>query len=204
MTVAAGVLHRLRVRGPLPTVALAQALDCTEDAVAAALGELEAHGLVAPRGQPPRWASTDAGRSAHRDAMVAELARCAEPEAIRAGYERFVRVNPELLATATAWQVRTRPDGMESLNDHTDARYDRAVIEQLGAVHRDVAPVIDALAVVLDRFAPYGRRLQRAYDKVRRGDRQWFTSPTCDSYHTVWFELHEDLLVTLGLERRST
>jgi hypothetical protein len=22
-----------------------------------------------------------------------------------------------------------------------------------------------------------------------------------DSYHTVWFELHEDLLATLGLER---
>jgi hypothetical protein len=23
------------------------------------------------------------------------------------------------------------------------------------------------------------------------------------SYHTVWFELHEDLLTTLGLERAS-
>ena len=22
-----------------------------------------------------------------------------------------------------------------------------------------------------------------------------------DSYHTVWFELHEDLLATLGIER---
>jgi hypothetical protein len=25
-----------------------------------------------------------------------------------------------------------------------------------------------------------------------------------DSYHTVWFELHEDLLATLGLERGAT
>jgi hypothetical protein len=24
-----------------------------------------------------------------------------------------------------------------------------------------------------------------------------------DSYHTVWFELHEDLLSTLGIERAS-
>ena len=24
-----------------------------------------------------------------------------------------------------------------------------------------------------------------------------------DSYHTVWFELHEDLLATLGIERSS-
>jgi hypothetical protein len=36
---------------------------------------------------------------------------------------------------------------------------------------------------------------------VRAGEGDWFTSPLVDSYHTVWFELHEDLLATLGLER---
>ena len=39
--------------------------------------------------------------------------------------------------------------------------------------------------------------------RVTEGDRDWFTKPTIDSYHTVWFELHEDLLATLGLERSS-
>ena len=33
------------------------------------------------------------------------------------------------------------------------------------------------------------------------GDGDWFTKPTIDSYHTVWFELHENLLSTLGIER---
>jgi hypothetical protein len=26
---------------------------------------------------------------------------------------------------------------------------------------------------------------------------------TLDSYHTVWFQLHEDLLVTLGISREE-
>ena len=29
------------------------------------------------------------------------------------------------------------------------------------------------------------------------------TKPVIESYHTVWFELHEDLLVTLGLDRAA-
>ena len=36
---------------------------------------------------------------------------------------------------------------------------------------------------------------------MRRGETDWLTKPIIDSYHTVWFELHEDLLATLGLER---
>ncbi len=36
---------------------------------------------------------------------------------------------------------------------------------------------------------------------MTEGERDWFTKPTIDSYHSVWFELHEDLLATLGLER---
>jgi hypothetical protein len=38
---------------------------------------------------------------------------------------------------------------------------------------------------------------------VRAGDKEWFTGPLVDSYHTVWFELHEDLMATLGLERAT-
>ena len=36
---------------------------------------------------------------------------------------------------------------------------------------------------------------------VEQGDTDWFTKPLIDSYHTVWFELHEDLLATLAIER---
>ena len=40
-------------------------------------------------------------------------------------------------------------------------------------------------------------------DHVRCGEGDWFDKPLTDSYHTVWFELHEDLLATLGLERAT-
>jgi hypothetical protein len=36
---------------------------------------------------------------------------------------------------------------------------------------------------------------------VHGGDHDWFTMPVIDSYHTIWFELHENLLATLNLER---
>ena len=48
-----------------------------------------------------------------------------------------------------------------------------------------------------------GDDLRSALERLVDGDTDWFTKPTIPSYHTVWFELHEDLLVTLGIERSS-
>ena len=62
-------------------------------------------------------------------------------------------------------------------------------------------PVVADLAEALGRFGGYGPRLAGALAKVQGGDVDWFTKPTIDSYHTVWFELHENLLATLGIER---
>ena len=62
-------------------------------------------------------------------------------------------------------------------------------------------PIADDLAASLSRFARYAPRLSNAVDRVRTGEVDWFTKPVLDSYHTVWFELHEDLLATLGIER---
>ncbi|MBV9819707.1 MAG: hypothetical protein JOZ07_15350 [Solirubrobacterales bacterium] len=46
-------------------------------------------------------------------------------------------------------------------------------------------------------------RRQAALDKVRDGDLDWMAKPTIDSYHAVWFELHEALLQSQGLEREA-
>ena len=42
---------------------------------------------------------------------------------------------------------------------------------------------------------------EAALARLHAGDKDWFTKPLIDSYHTVWFQLHEDLLTTLGIER---
>jgi hypothetical protein len=62
-------------------------------------------------------------------------------------------------------------------------------------------PICEELARSLRRFANYGPRLTTALERVRSGDIDWFTKPMIASYHTIWFELHEDLLATLGIER---
>ena len=44
-------------------------------------------------------------------------------------------------------------------------------------------------------------RCALAMARVAAGEHDFFTKPIIDSFHTVWFELHEDLLTSLGLER---
>jgi hypothetical protein len=38
---------------------------------------------------------------------------------------------------------------------------------------------------------------------MAEGETEWLTSPRVDSYHTVWMQLHEDLLLALGRDRAS-
>jgi hypothetical protein len=57
------------------------------------------------------------------------------------------------------------------------------------------------LAEIMERFARYGSRLTEARARAEAGEHAWLTGALIDSYHTVWFELHEDLLATLGIAR---
>ena len=52
------------------------------------------------------------------------------------------------------------------------------------------------------RFGLYGTRLTTALERTLGGNIAYVTD-TLDSYHSVWFQLHEDLLVTLGISREE-
>ena len=108
-------------------------------------------------------------------------------------------MNREVLQVCTDWQVR--PGG--ALNDHTDAAYDWSVIDRLEAIDDRVGPLVRRLAGAGDRVGGYREGLRAARRHVVDGERDWLTSPRVDSYHTVWMELHEDLLAALGLERQA-
>ena len=114
-------------------------------------------------------------------------------------YESFGPLNREVLRVCTDWQVR--PGGAP--NDHVDAAYDWSVIDRLTAVDERAGPLLRRLGRSVPHFAPYRERLRTAQRRVVDGERDWFTSPRVDSYHTVWMELHEDLLAALGLEREG-
>ena len=195
------VVHALRLKGFADTRALVSAAGAPDEhAVVDALDAARREGWVTHReGIVNGWALTPAGRARDREAIDAELARTGARDAVEKAYRRFVELNPELLQVCTDWQLRGGDPAV--LNDHRDAAYDEAIIERLRAVDQAVQPVCDDLAAALDRFASYGPRLQAALRQVEQGDHDWFVKPVIDSYHSVWFELHEDLLVTLGLER---
>ena len=86
-------------------------------------------------------------------------------------------------------------------NDHTDHRWDDRVIDELGSLGRRLAPMCAELAGRLQRFDGYAERYAAAISRVERGEQGWVDGVGVDSCHRVWFELHEDLLATLGIRR---
>jgi len=102
--------------------------------------------------------------------------------------------------TVTAWQVR-EIGGESTLNDHSDAAYDASVLAGLSALHDDAVELLGAIARGLGRMETYRVRLDRALSLARAGDQRYVASPRVESYHTVWFELHEDLIRLAGRKR---
>jgi hypothetical protein len=195
------VLHGVRLKGFAEPVAVADLWALDEHDVASELKALAADGLVQRRdGRVSGWSHTTEGRAEHAGLVAAELAGHGARPVVEDAYRRFLEINPELLATCTAWQLRVTETG-QSMNDHTDPAYDAEVLGRLGAVDERVRPVLADLGMALDRFGRYPERLGHALRRVQLGEAEWFTKPLIDSYHTVWFELHEDLLATLALQR---
>ena len=126
---------------------------------------------------------TAEGRAAH--ATWARAPQESEP-ALRALYDAFLPLNTELLRVCHDWQ-------------HEPG--DRRVLDRFDALDERARVLVRRACGSMSRFERYRSMLAVARDRVASGDTEWFTSPRLDSYHTVWMQLHEDLLLALGLER---
>ena len=191
------VLHAVRLKGftGADAVVAMTGLDAAE--VARHLEALGADGLATYReGRLSGWSLTPEGKAAHAEQVAAEVDAAGARPAVDDAYRRFLGLNGDLLAVCTAWQMRG-----DRLNDHSDAAYDKGVVDDLLAIHDRARPITVDLREALARYGRYGERLRSALERVLAGEHEWFTKPVIDSYHTVWFELHEDLLATLGLDR---
>jgi hypothetical protein len=154
------------------------------------------------------WMLTPPGRGEGMRRLAAELDATGVRPAVEAAHAAFLPLNGRFLHACTDWQLRTAPPGPGSpaagrlvTNDHTDPVWDARVLEELWTLDVAVQPVCAGLAEALDRLGGYGERLAIARRRFEAGEEEWLLRPVMDSYHTVWFELHEDLLATLGLER---
>ncbi|MGB5756426.1 MAG: hypothetical protein WBM50_05885 [Acidimicrobiales bacterium] len=196
------VLHGLRLKGLVDTPFLAELVEADIGDVESLLELAAADGFVKHRtGGRSGWSLTDEGRKEQERLLAVQLDEAERRADVQSAYRRFLALNGRLLQICTDWQVIDGAKG--TLNTHDDPAYDAGIVAQLIDIDRAVQPICAELGGWIDRFDHYGRRFSTALAGVVAGEIDWFTKPTIDSYHTVWFELHEDLLVTLGIDRAS-
>jgi pyruvate,orthophosphate dikinase len=160
------------------------------DAIDSTLAELKAAGLIEYDGfivptssgfeALDQWYATDRGElsDATRAALIQE----------------FHPLDVELKRSAGAWQEAVA-------RDDWDARLN--CIEALSILHSRANQFIDRFAISVPRFVEFQKRLETAMTLVLDGEVDHFVGVRCDSYHTIWFHFHEDLLRLLQRERDS-
>jgi len=197
----ATVLLQLRLRAFATTDVLRAATAVDGDRLDEVLRTAESDRLVRHReGRIVGWSLTAAGRTRGQELLSAELDAAGTRDAVFDAYGAFLPLNAELLSICTDWQVVV-VDGEHVPNDHSDPERDSSVLARLARLHPAAVEVTSALGRTVPRFAGYGPRLIEAHDHVLAGRTEWLTRVTGDSYHGVWFELHEHLLAVLGRDR---
>jgi hypothetical protein len=194
-------LHGLAVKKAGSPAAVAAVLGADEAEIEAALEAAVAAGHAA--GAKGTFMVAPAGREWLDQQYPVVYAEFREDPAATETYDRFERINRELLSLFTDWQMIPAAGGERIPNDHSDSDYDAEIVDRLGAQHERAERVLDGFAGLDPRLGVHKQRLDDAYDKVLAGELEWVSGARIDSYHTVWFELHEDLLRMLGREREE-
>jgi len=192
-------LVMLSVKG-VATPGILEAAQGVEAAVIASeLERLERDGYAS--GSPAGWRLNADGGAAATNVIARERATAGFAE-LDAAYETFVALNERFKTAIMAWQLRD-VGGTLVPNDHTDAAYDADVLRNIAAIHADLVGALASLAARVPRLGAYRDRFERALERAQRGERRYVAAPIVDSYHTVWFELHEDLIRLSGKTRAA-
>jgi hypothetical protein len=194
VTIELRVLQALRLKGRATPQDVAAAVGEPVDQLAPVLAELGAAGYCEEARD--RVKLTKPGR-AHLEGLLARERTTVDQAALAAAYHDFDAYNSAFKQLVTDWQLT---DGTTP-NDHSDADYDAKIVTRLAELHTGFAPLVGRLVGLAPRLGPYPARFGAALAKVEAGEHTWLARPMIDSYHTVWFELHEDLIGLAGLSR---
>lgn len=198
------VLHAVRLTGfaDTPVISRRFGLDVAE--AAELLGDAEAYGWVshAAFAGLGGWSLTERGKAENERQLAAELAASGGADEVQAAHRDFLPLNARLLRACTNWQLRPTADDRLAPNDHSDPAWDASALDELSAISHAVSPLIRRLGGILSRFRGYDTRFTEALRRARAGDDGWVDRTGIDSCHRVWFEVHEDLIATLGLSRQ--
>lgn len=139
---------------------------------------------------------TPDGRQRLTELLEAERS-CLDQARLQDLYHRFDEHNTAFKSIITAWQMRDA----DTPNDHTDPGYDGEVLERLEELHVSFTALLEEIVAAATRLTHYPPRFAAALDRIRAGEHHFVARPIIDSYHTVWFELHEELIGLLGRTR---
>lgn len=189
------VLHAVRVLGYADTERVAARTGLQHDLVRELLLDDQARGHVAWRsfGGEGGWSLTESGKAHGEQLLAAELDAAGARESVREVLDGFGPINEQVARACTDWQLAEiglakRPvDLTQVVADLTEAAEGLASIEA-------------RLVAELTRFGGYHARFTAALHRARK-EPVWITGTDRESAHKVWFELHEDLLATLGRSR---
>jgi hypothetical protein len=190
--------HALRIKGFAKVETIAEVADLPVVLVDEHLQGLAAREWAQFREARELWQLTQTGREEHHIALAEDVGGAHMTAHLHDPYHEFLQLNDRFKTLCGDWQLRGGQP-----NDHSDATYDAEVVERLVAIDADAAPVVARMGDVLARLAPYGPRLARTCQAVVHGETKMFTGVMCGSYHDVWMELHEDLILTQGIDRSA-
>lgn len=143
---------------------------------------------------------TDQGRARLRELLAAERAD-ADVDVANRIYAEFEGLNGHFKTVVSQWQIAKSTPGDEVPVREDDADRDAAVVAEVSRVHDAVVPIIVAASGQIPRLGAYVDRLGAALRRAADGDLAWLSRPTIDSYHTLWFALHEELIGLAGRTR---
>jgi pyruvate,orthophosphate dikinase len=189
----------MAIKGFVTPDGLAESLMTTPDGVSDLLNRMTADGIAEMAGPMSRLSGD--GKALAAELIAADRQAWGADDAT-AALDGFLPLDQRMKVIVTAWQMR-EVDGEQVMNDHSDAAYDAGVLADFAALHEDAAAWLGTLVDGLPRLGGYLARLERAAAQVASGDHAYIASPRIDSYHNVWFELHEDLILLAGRTRED-
>jgi pyruvate,orthophosphate dikinase len=198
------LIHVMLIKGFVTPTDLAPILFTTSETVSTHLDHLVASGLAELIGGSAlagMFQLSATGKAMGVEGIAQDRAKWGAEPATKA-LDDLLPLDLRMKSIMTDWQMR-EVDGQQVLNDHTDESHDAAVLAEFASLHTDSVAWLGSLSDGPDRLATYVARLDRAAAQVAGGDTAYLASPRIDSFHNVWFELHEDLIQLAGRTREE-
>lgn len=184
---SAGVLHALRLKGLATCAAIANRLGLPPSDIEEVLRQGKDNGWYVQRtGRLSGWLLAPAGQQRWAEQHGAEKA-AVDLNRLGARYDaHFLEVNGEFKRLCTDWQLGRGCDNTAT---------------ELARIHQSISQQLVELTALVPRFARYRPRFEAAMRRFTDGEAGALLQPMTDSYHDIWLELHEDLLVLLDRQR---